>query len=96
MANNRVSDRKRAANRANAKRSTGPRTEAGKRRVRQNAVKHGLAAQDIIVIAGDYRESEEDFNALQQSLIDYWRPEGPIEIHIVQEILRTMWRQRRA
>ena len=32
------------ANRANAKRSTGPRTEAAKRRTRYNAVKHGWAA----------------------------------------------------
>lgn len=31
------------ANRENAKRSTGPRTESGKRRVAGNAVRHGLA-----------------------------------------------------
>src|ERR1700722_7937783 len=37
-----VSERKRAANRANARRSTGPRTAAGKARVAQNAVRHGL------------------------------------------------------
>jgi len=33
------------ANRANAKRSTGPRTEAAKRRTRYNAVKHGWRAK---------------------------------------------------
>ena len=32
------------ANRRNAKKSTGPRTEAGKRRVARNAIRHGLAA----------------------------------------------------
>jgi hypothetical protein len=31
-----------AANRANARKSTGPRTEEGKRRVRLNGLKHGL------------------------------------------------------
>src|SRR5262245_3631677 len=33
-----------AANRRNAKRSTGPRSGAGKRRASRNAVRHGLAA----------------------------------------------------
>lgn len=32
-----------AANRANAKRSTGPKTIAGKRRSSQNALRHGLS-----------------------------------------------------
>src|SRR5690242_2394362 len=37
-----VSERRLAANRANAKRSTGPKTPAGKSHARLNAVKHGL------------------------------------------------------
>jgi len=38
-----------AANRRNAKRSTGPRTSAGKARVARNAVQHGLASR---IVAG--------------------------------------------
>jgi hypothetical protein len=38
-----ISAAKLAANRANAKRSTGPRTAAGKRRSSQNARRHGLS-----------------------------------------------------
>src|SRR4051812_29997545 len=34
-----------AANRANAARSTGPRSEEGRRASRQNALKHGLTAE---------------------------------------------------
>lgn len=37
-----ISERKRQANRANAKRSTGPRTQAGKVVSRRNALKHGI------------------------------------------------------
>jgi hypothetical protein len=39
-----VTERKRAANRANAKKSTGPRIAAGKARVAQNACRPGLNA----------------------------------------------------
>jgi len=38
-----VSERKRAANRANARHSTGPRTAAGKAKVARNALRHGLS-----------------------------------------------------
>ena len=40
--NTAVSEKKRAANRANARASTGPRTPAGKARVARNARRHGL------------------------------------------------------
>ena len=39
-----ASERKIAANRGNSQRGTGPRTPAGKTRVRRNALRHGLAA----------------------------------------------------
>jgi hypothetical protein len=38
------------ANRRNALRSTGPITENGKRRSRQNAIRHGLSAETIVQI----------------------------------------------
>jgi hypothetical protein len=38
------SDRKIAANQQNSQRSTGPRTAVAKKRVRRNALRHGLAA----------------------------------------------------
>jgi hypothetical protein len=52
-----ASDRQIAANRKNAKKSTGPLSEAGKRRSSKNAVRHGLASsnsrfpKDIVELA---------------------------------------------
>lgn len=42
-----ISQRKLEANRANAKCSTGPRTEAGKSTSRRNALKHGILSRSV-------------------------------------------------
>jgi len=42
-----ISERKLQANRANAKRSTGPRTEAGKAASCRNALKHGILSRSV-------------------------------------------------
>lgn len=49
-----ASERQVAANRANAKRSTGPKTAAGKRRSSGNAFRHGLSGplqDDVVTMA---------------------------------------------
>jgi len=43
-----VSDKQLAANRANAQRSTGPRTPEGKAIARYNALTHGILARAVI------------------------------------------------
>jgi hypothetical protein len=50
-------DRQIAANRENAKRSTGPRSEAGKARSARNALKHGLSAEHVVMLGEDLTES---------------------------------------
>ena len=49
------------ANRRNATRSTGPRTDAGKARSRLNGLKHGLRAQVLVL-------PDEDPAAFQERL----------------------------
>jgi hypothetical protein len=43
-----VSESRISANRSNAQKSTGPRTEEGKARSRANALKHGLYASAVV------------------------------------------------
>src|SRR5262245_24185902 len=56
------------ANRRNALRSTGPRTEDGKQRSRVNAVRHGLTAETVV----GSLEDAEDYKAFEAAIIaDY-------------------------
>src|SRR5438045_3231911 len=66
----RISDRKLAANRANAAKSTGPRTDAGKRASSLNAVAHGLTAHTALLPGEDAVELE----ALSREMFEAHRP----------------------
>lgn len=60
-----TSERQRAANRTNARKSTGPKTTAGKSRAAGNARRHGLtAAPDMASLARWYRIILDDSTAL--------------------------------
>ena len=89
-----ISEAMRAANRANAQASTGPRTEAGKRRARMNALRHGLSSRDpkTAVLPG---EDAAQFAALKADLAARFRPEGDMERELVAEMAAALWRCRR-
>ena len=53
------------ANRNNAKKSTGPRTEQGKARVAKNALKHGLLARDTVLPGEDAADFDRQLSALE-------------------------------
>jgi type II secretory pathway component HofQ len=59
-----TTERQRAANRANAAKSTGPKTRAGKTRSSQNAYRHGLSAR----LARD--KTPEQFAKRVQDILD--------------------------
>jgi hypothetical protein len=82
-----------AANRRNAKRSTGPRTDRGKTIARVNAIKHGLRAEAIEVLPG---EDAEAFRGLMIGLVDEYRPETPTQEHLVRRAAKLMWKEQRA
>jgi len=90
-----VSAAKLAANRANAQKSTGPKTPEGKARVRTNAIKHGLRAADVI-LPNDPAESAEEFDDLRDSLIRDIQPANTLEHLLVDRLAVAHWRLRRA
>ena len=79
------------ANQSNAKLSTGPRTEEGKSRVAQNALRHGLTAKHLVV-REDERETFEAFRSDLQSELD---PQGAIELTTFEELLHAAWNLQR-
>lgn len=86
-----ASDLQKRANRANALKSTGPTSEAGKLAVRLNATRHGLLSQ-APVMAG---ESEEEYNALRAQLESELVPVGIVEGQLCERIAGALWRLRR-
>ena len=86
-----MSELKIETNRANAQFSTGPRTEEGKARSAQNACKHGLTAQQLL-IKPEEREDFEQILAHYQSQID---PHGPIQQTLFDELVAAAWNLRR-
>ena len=84
------------ANRRNAQRSTGPRTPAGKARVKFNALKHGLLAKSVILPIRSRSEKRSHFDALLAQLIDELKPVGILEDMLVEKIAVSYWRLRRA
>ncbi|MBN1508126.1 MAG: hypothetical protein JW955_14845 [Sedimentisphaerales bacterium] len=81
-----------AANRANAKKSTGPRTRIGKAIVARNAIKHGLfARQDLIA-----EEDPQQYQEHRQGLLGELSPAGQIDGILAERIVSLTWRLKRA
>jgi hypothetical protein len=77
-----------AANRRNAKQSTGPRTAEGKARSAQNATKHGLTSRQVVLADEDAAQFEELRRNLQEDLA----PESQLETLLVNRIAAQQWR----
>ena len=80
------------ANRRNAIRSTGPKTEDGKIRSRRNAIRHGLSAETVIEIAEDL----EDYRGFEASVVADYDPITAVERELVLRLASLLWRLRRA
>jgi len=85
-----TSSAKIAANRTNAKLSTGPRTPAGKARASRNATKFGL-------FSGTFTQpgEEKDYAALRAHLRAAFDPQTADEQLALDQICGAVWRLRR-
>ena len=91
-----VSAAKLKANRKNAQRSTGPKTEVGKNHSRMNALKHGVLASALLVKKGGGAEDASEFEELLCALNQDLAPVGRLEEMMVEKIAVCWWRQKRA
>src|SRR6476620_2436513 len=86
-----TSDKQLHANRANATRSTGPRSKAGRARSRLNSRKHGLTAKMLIIVG----EHTDDFDQLRAGLMNEHDPQSVLETELVERLTGILWRLRR-
>jgi len=80
------------ANRANAQRSTGPRTTEGKATSRMNAVSHGILSESLVV---PRLEREEEWDAHRESCLASLQPQGGLEEMLAERVIHISWRIRR-
>jgi hypothetical protein len=80
------------ANRRNSLKSTGPKTETGKRVSRCNAVRHGLTAETVI----GRLEDAEDYKAFEAAVTADYDAQSAVERELVLRLASLLWRLRRA
>lgn len=84
--------RKSDANRRNALRSTGPRTQEGKQVSRRNAIRHGLTAETVLEVS----EDPADYQAFELSVTTDFDAQTAVERELVLRLASLLWRLRRA
>ena len=76
------------ANRANAKRSTGPNNTA---KTRFNGVRHGLTSKQTVIPG----ESQEEYNEFQARFLRDLNPQSEIERTLAERTIAAAWRMKR-
>ena len=76
------------ANRRNALKSTGPKTDEGKAAVSMNALRHGLRARSILIPG----ENPEEYDQLCASLEAEWRPRNRTEQLLLEQMVAAQWK----
>src|SRR5271157_1080772 len=74
------------ANRRNAQRSTVPKTDEGKARVRLNAIKHGMTARTIMPVLP--QEDPKELEDRTEQAITAMKPRNPLEHNLVCRAVR--------
>jgi hypothetical protein len=80
------------ANRRNALKSTGPKTDAGKQISRRNAIRHGLTAETVICSL----EDANDYKSFEATITADYDAQSAVERELVLRLASILWRLRRA
>ena len=80
------------ANRRNAQKSTGPKTDHGKSIVAQNAVTHGFTANKPLIPG----EDPAAYDTFKTNLLKELNPQGPAESMLADRIIDLSWRLKRS
>src|SRR5215472_7812609 len=87
-----MSPQKQAAQIANAQKSHGPATEAGRARSSQTSIRHSLCSKKYFIVPEDRPEFGLYYNDLIGALV----PEGALEAKLAEAIIMDEWRLTRA
>ncbi len=75
------------ANQNNARKSSGPRSAAGKEKVAMNAIKHNFCGQTVVVLKHESAAYNNHFQAFREE----YKPVGPTEKYMVQTLADLSW-----
>jgi hypothetical protein len=75
------------ANRQNAEKSTGPKTEAGKAASSQNARRHGLSSTTIFIP----EDRADEFNEMYAAYFDEIKPIGELQLTYFEQLTHAAW-----
>ena len=81
-----------AANRRNARKGSGPKTDAGKAASSMNNLQHGLRARTVILPG----ENQEDFDEIHAGFQNQYQPQNPAEQCLVDQMAIAQWKLVRA
>jgi hypothetical protein len=83
-----TSEKQIEANRRNALKSTGPKSDEGKAKSSMNALRHGLTAAQAVLP----HEDEDDYEKLREGMLESYAPSDAAELAIVEELVNAYWR----
>jgi len=80
------------ANRNNSQKSTGPKTEKGKRNTRVNAYRHGLFARELAPWRAELGEDSALYQRHRRRFQQAFEPRDGVEELLVDDLAQTRWR----
>jgi hypothetical protein len=84
-----VSNARAEASRKNGAKSRGPKTEQGKAKSAQRALKHGMRAQKHLVLPD---EDGSEFEALEAAMVEELAPVGALQTVLARRVAVAAWR----